>query len=538
MKSLRIVLIMMILLVGSAWAEDPPVQRVEVSVLSISNGVARLNHGRRLGIEPGDRVRLFPTGLPTLEGAVLSVRENSCRVEFSQDASAVEPGTTGEVLVPLDRTSSTPLPWTAPAENYDRAQPLLLGRATPAEDRPPSWRGRVFFQTEWTENRGSNSAEYLFGNLGVDLNYENPFGNGGRLHFNADAFSRTANLDLGFDVDDSRLRFDRFSYAWGGTREKADRWQVGRFLHHEFPELGVVDGVEFSHRLDNGNRVGASFGYQPAILEDFRHEDDLQVSIFYRHLAGLNDELALGMSYQRTWHKGRPDRDLVLATIDLKPREDWTIWGSSWIDIYGSDATNKDSNVELTQLIAGVTWADRTGKGLTASLTQTRWPELLRDEFVAPPVSLLADGHVERIRIQGWRPLAEHFRIRGSLDYWSDQDDSGSGGELFLGARDLLWKRGEISAALYARSGKFDDLIGLRLSGFKSTDLGTFRGTIDTTSVEGATFGGTASESQLRLRGSWDQSIGLDWYLSLYAQTVSIDVVDTSTLGLHLQWSF
>lgn len=529
--------LMLILFATSAFAQQAPVRRVSVSVTSINNNVVSLDRGRQSGIEVGDRVRLFPAAAPIVEASVLSVRENACRVQLTVGSAGIDPGTTGEVLVATNSEYDAPLPWTAPAEDFDSAKPLLIGRASSAEERAPRSRARVFFQSEWSKIEGSESADYLFGSLGVDLAYENPFGNGGRLHFNADVFSRTANLDLGFDVDDSRLRFDRFSYAWGGTRERANRWQVGRFLHYEFPELGVIDGVEYAHRLDSGSRVGGSVGYQPQTLEDFRTTNDLQASVFYRHISGKDGELALGASYQKTWHEGEADRDLVLATLDYHPSRNWTIWGTSWVDVYGSDAVNKDSGPELTQLIGGVTWTDPRGHGATVSLTDTRWPELLRDLYVSVDPNLLANGHVKRIRAQGWTPLNEYFRLRASVDHWTDQDDSGSGGELFLGARDLLWKRGELSAAVYLREGKFEDLVGVRLTAFKNTDFGSFRGTVDNATSDGTNFGGDVSEGQLRLRGSWDRNIGLNWYLSLYVQTVSIENVDTSALGFHLQWS-
>ncbi len=538
MSTLRNLLLAIMLFAWPALAQDSPVNRVAVTVVSASEGIVQLDRGRRSGIEIGDRVRLFPPTQPTLEATVRSVRENTCTVELRQSGVVVEPGNTGEVLVPVDRQASSPLPWTAPAEDYDQSQPLLLGRATPAEERPTTWRGRLYLQGEWTDIESQDPADYLFANLGLDLAYENPFGNGGRLHFNADAFSRTANLDFGFDVDDSRMRFDRFSYAWGGTRERRDRWQVGRFLQYEFPELGVLDGVEYSHRLDNGSRIGSSFGYLPRVLDDFRLEDDLQAAVFYRHLAGPNNELSVGASYQRTWHGGRPDRDLILTTVDVRPAKEWTLFGTAWLDLYGSDAITKSSGLELTQLITGVTWADQSGQGANLSLSQTRWPELLRDEIPITTPTLLANGKVERLRVQGWRPLSSKTRLRGSFDHWSDEETSGSGGELFFGIRDWLWKRGELSAALYSREGKFDDVFGLRLNGYKNTEFGSFRGTIDTATAEAATFGGTVDEGQLRLRASWDRNLGVDWYLSIYAQRVSIDTVDTSTLGFHLQWSF
>ena len=45
-----------------------------------------------------------------------------------------------------------------------------------------------------------------------------------------------------------------------------------------------------------------------------------------------------------------------------------------------------------TGLIAGATWANRSGQGVTGSFTRTRWPELMRDGFAQLAPALVTDG--------------------------------------------------------------------------------------------------------------------------------------------------
>tara|TARA_R110002072_G_scaffold65778_22_gene162356 strand:+ start:3077 stop:4693 length:1617 start_codon:yes stop_codon:yes gene_type:complete len=538
MRWLACIVGVLALFVTNAAAQDTPVQRVEIQVLSVDADTVRVDRGRSAGIQSGDRVRIFAAGLPTIEGTVQSVREDSCRVEIPSGTIGIDPGTSGEVLVPVDRDAAVDLPWTAPSEDFDPNSPLLLGQATPSSEREPAWRGRTFLQGEWAGSSGAGSSDNYFTNLGVDVLYENPFARGGRLHLNADLWTRAVDVDGGLDVSQARLRFDRLSYSFGGTRTQPDRWQFGRFLQHEFPELGVLDGVEFGRRLENGSRVGGSIGFLPETYEDFRTGEDLAAAMFYRHLMGAEDRIALGASYQKTWHAGKSDRDLFLTTLDMRVNQHVNVWSTAWIDAYGSSAANKSSGLELTQFVSGVTWANRSRQGATFSLTQTRWPELLRDGFASLDPNLLANGKVDRARVQGWTPLSENVHLRASIDRWSDQDASGDGMEVFVGWREILGEHSELGLAVFNRDAKFNDVQGYRLTGYRMTDLGTFRATVEPSRVSGATADGSSKDNQLRLRGSWDQRLGIDWYLSVYAQTTSFGGIDTRTLGFHLQRSF
>ena len=144
MRWLACIVGVLALFVTNAAAQDTPVQRVEIQVLSVDADTVRVDRGRSAGIQSGDRVRIFAAGLPTIEGTVQSVREDSCRVEIPSGTIGIDPGTSGEVLVPVDRDAAVDLPWTAPSEDFDPNSPLLLGQATPSSEREPAWGGRSY----------------------------------------------------------------------------------------------------------------------------------------------------------------------------------------------------------------------------------------------------------------------------------------------------------------------------------------------------------------------------------------------------------
>ena len=110
--------------------------------------------------------------------------------------------------------------------------------------------------------------------------------------------------------------------------------------------------------------------------------------------------------------------------------------------------------------------------------------------------------------------------------------------DVFVGWRDVLGDNSELGLAIFNRDAKFNDVQGYRLTGYRMTNVGTFRATIEPSSVSGSTADGSSKDTQLRLRGSWDRRLGIDWYLSVYAQTTSVGGIDTRTLGFHLQRSF
>src|SRR6201988_4439863 len=98
----------------------------------------------------------------------------------------------------------------------------------------------------------------MFARAGTVLLVENFMQKGGDLYFDAETNYRDTDVPDDDDDQDTLLRLERFSYAWGGNRFAADRYEVGRFLQHDMPEFGVLDGGEWTRRLSGGDIFGGS----------------------------------------------------------------------------------------------------------------------------------------------------------------------------------------------------------------------------------------------------------------------------------------
>ena len=532
-------------------------ERVEVLVTAVSGGQIYLDKGRDDHIEPGDTVELWPVGGPTVLGVVRAVSRSSSRAELSDGDSVVRVGDRGEVLVPETRLAPPPEepadappvpdrdtpehpPWSEPMDGWDPAQPLLAPAfSRPAEEQPAILHGRFFtqFNGTWDHEHGN---QYELWRTGIDARVDNPFGRGGQFRLDVDVFHRASHLELGADDATTRWRLDRASYRWGGNREDPDRYEVGRFLQHEFPELGVLDGVEWSHRTDRGDRFGASFGFMPETSPVRETGADVQAAVFYRTDSDGEDPVEYGVAWQNTWHHGEADRNLLVGTVEVTPSEDVRITGEALVDHYGAGDSVKDAGFELTEARVNARWRldDDTGVGAHASLV--RWPEIKRQEFGDLTATQLLDNRVTRVGVDGWRDLTEHLRLDARLDRWTDQDDAGGSGSLRAALRDVAWERGQLAAEVFFSQGSFTDGAGLRLSAqrvFESLGYGTLswetsRYTSDTE------FGGSVDTNSQAVRASLDTDLGDGWSLSAYGERRMGDGQDSDSIGLFLQERF
>ena len=130
------------------------------------------------------------------------------------------------------------------------------------ESRPARVSGRYLAIADqvWSSEDDRSSGFYR---TGVDLLYENVTGNADSLHFDGEANYRNTDVPDDDGQRESRLRLDRLSYALGGHRFAPQRFEIGRFLHYGMSEFGVVDGVEWNVRRDEGDRFGLSAGFLP-----------------------------------------------------------------------------------------------------------------------------------------------------------------------------------------------------------------------------------------------------------------------------------
>ncbi len=551
--ALCIALLLALLVPARVAAAQADEVRVEVRVTSVAGSSFYVDRGRGDGIEPEDRVSILLDGGTYATGIVRSVSLNSARAEAEPGSPVPPVGARGEVRVPRARAPAGAgqradpdaprvehAPWTHPPESWNRDHPLLA----PAFGIPPEERERRMYGRAWTRFSGTWDAEsdrdhQLF-TLGADWTMENPFGDGGAVHVGLEAFQRERSDDGGFGADDdSRLRLDRLSYEFGGTEDRPNRFEFGRFFQREFPELGRLDGAEWSRRAAGGSRFGASFGWMPEPYADLGSFQDLQASVFYRHAFDEAERNTLGGAYQNTWHDGEQDRNLFVLQAEVRPGDSLSVRATTWVDLYTSDDVIKGSGAELTEAQVSATWRAQGGDGLGLFASHRVFPELLRDEFTPVSRDQLEDGFLDRIGVHAWTNAGPRTRYSARFDVWRDDEDQGTTAELGAARRDAFGAGSDLSGAVQWADGTFSSGPGARL--WASIPFGSARAGLGARSYwyEQKDYGGSDDRIlQHSVHGSLDIPIGDSISLSILGDRSFGDGLDSWTVGLMLQTRF
>jgi len=361
-----------------------------------------------------------------------------------------------------------------------------------------------------------------------------PFGRGGELDFDTEWFTRSSEIG-GWREQESELRLDRLSYAWGGVRSERDRGEVGRFVPREFPEFGFLDGAEYSHQSGSGDSFGASLGFLPGVDDLFRTGDDLQAAVFGRLVSDESRQFSFGAGYQRTWHDGTADRDLIPSQLELHPWPSSGVFASELADLYASGDGLKSAGPELTQLFVNASHRTPEGHGLGLFASRFRFPQLLRAEFDDLTPEEIASSVNDRYGIDGWLELGSNLQLYGRAEQWSDQDGSGGSGRARASWRDAFGPGGPLLFEAYVSSGKSSHTTGVRASGRKRFGFGSLGLSWDSSDYDLEDVDETLL--QHAVRGDLDLALGRHWFLALYAESHFGDGEDALSLGFALQLS-
>jgi hypothetical protein len=478
---------------GAPAQDRDALDRVPLRVTSTVPGArAVVDRGRRDGLQVGDLVELLPRDGRTYRASVLQLEERSSLVELIDKDYIPPVGTRGQALIPRERRQPAQPPEPAPApaqpdrpqqpeqrephpgwrnkdEGYSPDRPLLAQvRPVHPSERMPRVTGRLFAIGEVAHAPDQGSAS-SFGRVGTDLVWENPFGDdGGALQFDGEVDYRTEqNEERGLD-----LLVRRLSYAWGGTRFDPTRIEVGRFLQHAMPELGVLDGIEWTQRLDNGHRLGASAGYMPELDDDFESGHDFQFAASYSWTLDQSERWTAGAAFQKSLHGTDSDRDLLVLKTRYLPGDGWDLHGAAWVDFYSSKDAAKGRGVEVTEALASVGRRFATGNGVDLTYRRLRFPDIRRNEFrrVTPPQ--VADNRYDRLALTGWRWLGEDARFSGQLAGWDDEEESGASAEAGIDLHDVLGEGSSASLTLFATEAQFSNVLGARAGYGRTLDGG------------------------------------------------------------------
>jgi len=560
-------------------AQDEPT-RVRLRVTSSrAAGEAAVDRGTRDGVAVGDEVELRPRAGGVYRGRVVQVSERACLVELQDRTWRPGPGTRGDVLIPAARLQqpapgrpqqdpppvappADPRPgdpivadpragdpvsdpaargdpqhpgWQEPDAEYRPGMPLLAQvRPGRPEDRPARTTGTFYSLGALTrdfEGRGQES----FLRTGADVVMDNPLGRGGTLRLSAEGSWLTeTNEQTGVDLD---LR--EASYAWGGDRFSPNGWEIGRFLQGPMPEFGILDGVQWTRRLDDRLRVAASVGFLPELGEDMDTGEDLAFAGSLLWSPDNSDRLVLAVGYQKTFHKGDTDRDLFVFRGDLRPGEDWSLHGALWVDVYSGRDDIKGSGPGLT--FGNLTYrrGDADG-GLELGWRHQEFPELLRrGEF--PPVLAreLSGNRYDGISWTGWSALGDGAEVRGHATGWNDEDDSGVNAELGVASRGALGLDGRSEVTVFGGVARFTDDLGVRLGHTRYHETWHWSGLyeigyhhlVDYPSDGDALF-------QHRLRGSVGYTTDSGWNGDVFTELDVQDGEFAFTLGFFVQHGF
>jgi hypothetical protein len=451
---------------------------VSVVVTSVSGRDVFLDRGRGAGIGPDMRVRFFPPGAAAVEGIVRDVSSNNARVEMLPGNSPPQVGTVGEVQVPDTSTapatdnaatsSPTTIPAHAPWTRQEGARtadmPLLAPAfSKPPSERAPTYHGRVYTQFQLADDRGDGrDNQYYLGRVGTALTVTNPFHQGGELRLDTEFDRRGADLTDSGDGSEDDYILDQLSYAIGTEEYSPYRLEMGRFYSYYLPEIGTIDGVEGALRFQNGLSLGGAVGAYPVAFPDREEGDDYGFHVFADyHPDGVKaPQFTLG--YQKTWHKGSADRDLLIARASVWPTPNLWLYASAQIDIYTNSDTLKSSGPHLTTGWFQARYTPDDVKGAAVSVSRYTYADVKRDEYEFVPPALIQDGQVDRVEVSVWHNLTKDLRptLRGS--YFSDQTDDGFGGELDLDWTNALHSPVNLYGAVYYNEGTYTKDMGFR----------------------------------------------------------------------------
>ena len=552
--------------VPAEFASAQELVRIEAKVSSVSGTSLYLDRGRDAGVRPDDPVVLHPPGGPTVDATVRDVAKSTSRAELAPGSPAVASGCRAEILVPADRLAQQaekPAPppppegaagapavapppshpaWTHPPEAWNQDMPLLApayAAARDPDDLPSHIEGRLFWQANSTWNKQNQDARYLFGSTGADMRVENPLGKSGVFEFRGDFLYTNSSFTGVPDDSSSDVAIRRLSYARGGTADEPTRWEAGRFLQSQFPELGILDGFDWNRRTEGGSVFGANAGAMPEPFPSMTTGKDLEASVYYRWAPEHSNQLLLGGAYQNTWHEGKQDRNLFLGTLEWNPKKSFSLRSTAWVDYYGPEDTIKSTTFELTEMQVLAAWRFDNEGGINLSASHRKIPELLRHEFSTYTPQEIVGDRLDRVGLGGWKAAGEKTRLHAQADAWQDQDNDGLRGEVGISRQDLLWERGEIGLSIFTVDGSYSTGEGMRVSATKNFDRAFLGLGYELAQYDQEGFLGSQSTlAHQSLYGNVDLELGKGWSLSLLGNRQFGDELDAYTLGFLLQLRF
>lgn len=531
---------------------------VELRVVSATIGSAIVDRGSVDGLDRGDRITFRTRDGKAFTGVVRRLEERGASVDLDDPNFVPAAGTRGEALIPASRFAPVAAPppvladpqaspqaapehepWPQREDEWTQDQPLLA-RVKPLRprERPRSVRGRIYGIGDYIYSTEDDRTDGFY-RAGAELLIENAAGNGERIHFEGELNYRNTQVPDDDDETATHLRIDRASYAVGGHRFQPNRLELGRFLHDNLPEFGLTDGVEWSRRLDGGDRFGFSAGFMPEPDPELSSIQDFQLSTSYRWVFDAREQLSAAAGYQKTLHDADADRDLFVGKFQFLPSNGWTFTSTAWVDYYTEGDAIKSAGFGLTQAYvnAGKRWSDGSSANLVYS--HLAYVDMQRYEFLPPTAAQIADDRYDRLALQARVAASGDVRLHGSIAAWDDQDDNGSDGSAGVELEGAIFQRSVIDITGFVTEGKFVSVVGGRASFAFPLDDGRwgFEYELANNRIDGFT-DDNDDLPQHRLRVFTDFFTSGGWNLSFHLDAFAWDQENSLNLGFYIQRSF
>ena len=508
-----------------------------------------VDRGASDGLEIGDLVVFQPRQGGTFQGSVTSTDERSAVVELLDKSAVLAIGTRGTALVPSARFETPVVPltpedqgdtgelWQNDDEGYSQDMPLLAEiNAVRPEERQSSVTGRLYFIGDGTWTSQDNRSD-SFLRFGQNLRIDNPFKRGGGILIDLEQNYRATDLPDQVNEDTAYMRVDRLSYYEGGTRFDNRRWEAGRFLQHGVPEFGLVDGAEYTQRLDNGHSFGGSVGFMPEPFGRLESGHDFQVAGYYRWVSEASEQLSATGGFQKSFHNGAADRNLVVAKVQYLPLTGWDFNGTAWVDINSGDSVK--SGLSLTQAFLSTSRRWDNGDGVNITFNHWEFPDIQRVEFRPVLEDQIANSHNDRLAFSGWRQVAVDQRAHAELGVWADQDEAGGDASVGIEFAELIGSRSTTDVTFFGSSGRFSQLLGARVRYGKVVPSGRWDLFYEFAQNDQEGFDSTQDNFiQHRIRATRNMNWVPGWNLSVYAESLLWADENSWALGVYLQKGF
>jgi hypothetical protein len=316
---------MMLLLLGFSWQTHS--QTVRGRITFIAGDAVYASIGRLDGVRDSTLLFVFQDSDTT---AVLKVFATSSRSSVSNIVQMRRPVTIGDSLIAQvvsipEKTRSMAQsedPMIAKERQSDSSIPLIPKSPPPL----PSLRGRIGLQYLTYVQ-----SAFSFTQPGVVVNLRGAVSNSPmtfEVYGNVRSFVRGTQSPVS-SMSRNQSRIYRLSVTYDDGNQ---RLSLGRVIPASAPSIGYIDGMMFVKRVNSWD-IGGVVGFEPSFSQRGVSSEFKKVGVFSAYQVVDILQPSASVSYSRTYHRTRIDREVVGMMILGSPISDMYLSGQSEFDL-------------------------------------------------------------------------------------------------------------------------------------------------------------------------------------------------------------